>query len=278
MWLPWWLRQLTISQQSRRLGFDPWVRKIPCRRERFPPFRGGAGKAWLRADTEWVLKEDSPGGLGESESRIKDRAGDSSKGNTCLEYLSDIPVLHLSDPHSPQVMTFLAQRSHRSPIFLLQLLWLQQRTWLCSEHHWQSPVLTCPGLSPSQPASHQWGTPLPTPASGRRKRPSSPGSNSRALFLSGPDPLNFTFHHLTPSEAVDSVSDTWRRLWDSNHLAELKVKWECIHQHSTVPGALRPRTGRVGRGEKGGSQEGYFGFQILPPRQPGLLSFSGPQP
>ncbi|KAG5197290.1 hypothetical protein MJG53_017583 [Ovis ammon polii x Ovis aries] len=35
----------------------------------------------------------------------------------------------------------------------------------------QSPVLTCPGLSPSSPASHQSGTPLPTPNSGRHNVP-----------------------------------------------------------------------------------------------------------
>ena len=27
--LPWWLRWLRICLQCRRLGFDPWVRKIP---------------------------------------------------------------------------------------------------------------------------------------------------------------------------------------------------------------------------------------------------------
>ena len=34
--LPWWLRRQRICLQCRRLGFDPWVRKIPCRRERLP--------------------------------------------------------------------------------------------------------------------------------------------------------------------------------------------------------------------------------------------------
>ena len=31
--LPWWLRWLRIYLQFRRPGFDPWVRKIPWRRE-----------------------------------------------------------------------------------------------------------------------------------------------------------------------------------------------------------------------------------------------------
>ena len=31
--LTWWLRQERICLQCRMLGFDSWVRKIPCRRE-----------------------------------------------------------------------------------------------------------------------------------------------------------------------------------------------------------------------------------------------------
>ena len=31
--LPWWLRWLRICLQCRRPGFDPWVGKIPSRRE-----------------------------------------------------------------------------------------------------------------------------------------------------------------------------------------------------------------------------------------------------
>ena len=31
--LPWWLRRQRICLQCRRLGFDPWVGKIPWRRE-----------------------------------------------------------------------------------------------------------------------------------------------------------------------------------------------------------------------------------------------------
>ena len=33
---PWWLRQLRIRLQCRRPGSDPWVRKIPWRREWLP--------------------------------------------------------------------------------------------------------------------------------------------------------------------------------------------------------------------------------------------------
>ena len=34
--LPWWLRWQRICLQCRRLGFNPWVRKIPWRRECLP--------------------------------------------------------------------------------------------------------------------------------------------------------------------------------------------------------------------------------------------------
>ena len=34
--LPWWLRWLRICLRFRRPGFDPWVRKIPWRRQRQP--------------------------------------------------------------------------------------------------------------------------------------------------------------------------------------------------------------------------------------------------
>ena len=34
--LPWWLRQLRICLQCRRPRFNPWVRKIPWRREWLP--------------------------------------------------------------------------------------------------------------------------------------------------------------------------------------------------------------------------------------------------
>ena len=33
MGLPWWLRWYRICLQCRRLGFDPWIGKIPWRRE-----------------------------------------------------------------------------------------------------------------------------------------------------------------------------------------------------------------------------------------------------
>ena len=32
--LPWWLSWLRICLQCRRPGFDPWIGKIPWRRER----------------------------------------------------------------------------------------------------------------------------------------------------------------------------------------------------------------------------------------------------
>ena len=35
-WLPWWLRWLSVCLQCRRPGFNPWVGKIPWRRERQP--------------------------------------------------------------------------------------------------------------------------------------------------------------------------------------------------------------------------------------------------
>ena len=34
--LPWWLRRERICLQCRRPGFNPWVRKIPSRREWLP--------------------------------------------------------------------------------------------------------------------------------------------------------------------------------------------------------------------------------------------------
>ena len=32
-WLPWWARRESVCLQCRRPGFDPWVGKIPWRRE-----------------------------------------------------------------------------------------------------------------------------------------------------------------------------------------------------------------------------------------------------
>ena len=34
--LPWWLRGSSVCLQCRRLGFDPWVGKIPWRRKQQP--------------------------------------------------------------------------------------------------------------------------------------------------------------------------------------------------------------------------------------------------
>ena len=35
-WLPWWLSGQELVSQCRKLGFDPWVGKIPWRREKQP--------------------------------------------------------------------------------------------------------------------------------------------------------------------------------------------------------------------------------------------------
>ena len=35
-WLLWWHRRYRIHLQCRRPGFDPWFRKIPCRRKFLP--------------------------------------------------------------------------------------------------------------------------------------------------------------------------------------------------------------------------------------------------
>ena len=37
VWLPWWLSRKESGLQCRRPRFDPWVRKIPWRREWLPP-------------------------------------------------------------------------------------------------------------------------------------------------------------------------------------------------------------------------------------------------
>ena len=37
IFLPWWLRQWRICLSCRKPGFNPWVRKIPRRRNRNPP-------------------------------------------------------------------------------------------------------------------------------------------------------------------------------------------------------------------------------------------------
>ena len=36
IWVPWWLSWDRMCLQCGRPGFDPWVRKIPWRRERLP--------------------------------------------------------------------------------------------------------------------------------------------------------------------------------------------------------------------------------------------------
>jgi len=54
MGLSWWLSSKESASQCRRHGFDPWVRKIPCRRKRQPtpvflPGKSMDRKAW------WVI-------------------------------------------------------------------------------------------------------------------------------------------------------------------------------------------------------------------------------
>ena len=46
--LPWWLRGSSVCLQGRRLGFDPWVGKIPWRRkwQPTPVFLPGESHGW----------------------------------------------------------------------------------------------------------------------------------------------------------------------------------------------------------------------------------------
>ena len=59
--LPWWLRQWRICLQGRRPGFDPWVGKIPWRREwqPTPVFWPGEfhGQRSLVGCSPWGCKE-----------------------------------------------------------------------------------------------------------------------------------------------------------------------------------------------------------------------------
>ena len=59
--LPWWLRQWSICLQCRRPRFDPWVRKILCRRKRQPTpvlFPGKShGRRTLVGHSPWGRKE-----------------------------------------------------------------------------------------------------------------------------------------------------------------------------------------------------------------------------
>ena len=58
---PWWLRWQTVCLQCRRLGFDPWVWKIPWRRAWQPTlvlFLGEShGQRSLIGYSPWGLKE-----------------------------------------------------------------------------------------------------------------------------------------------------------------------------------------------------------------------------
>ena len=59
--LPWWLRWQRICLQCRRHGFDPWVGKIPWRREwqPTPVFLPGElhGQRSLAGYSPWGRKE-----------------------------------------------------------------------------------------------------------------------------------------------------------------------------------------------------------------------------
>ena len=62
--LPWWLRQCRICLQCKRPRFDPWVRKIPWRREQLPtpvflPGESHGRGAW-RATVHGVSGSDTP--------------------------------------------------------------------------------------------------------------------------------------------------------------------------------------------------------------------------
>ena len=59
--LPWWLSRLRIRPQCGRPGFNPWVGKIPWRRERLPTlvFQPGEfhGQRSLAGYSPWGCKE-----------------------------------------------------------------------------------------------------------------------------------------------------------------------------------------------------------------------------
>ena len=59
--LPWWLRQQKICLQCKRPGFNPWIRKIPWRREWQPTpvlLPGEShGHSSLAGDSPWCCKE-----------------------------------------------------------------------------------------------------------------------------------------------------------------------------------------------------------------------------
>ena len=61
LWWLWWLRWQSSCLQCRRLGFDPWVRKIPWRKEWQPTsvFLSGNSHGWrsLVGYSPWGHKE-----------------------------------------------------------------------------------------------------------------------------------------------------------------------------------------------------------------------------
>ena len=60
-WLPWWLGQWRICFQCRRPGFDPWVGKIPWRREWLPTpvflLKNSIDRRSLTGYSSWSHKE-----------------------------------------------------------------------------------------------------------------------------------------------------------------------------------------------------------------------------
>ena len=61
LWLPWWLRQLRICLPCGRPVFDPWIGKIPWKREWQPTTVFLPGKSYgqgsLVGYSPWGIKE-----------------------------------------------------------------------------------------------------------------------------------------------------------------------------------------------------------------------------
>ena len=96
----WWLRLQRICLQCRRLGFNPWVGKIPWRRERLPTpiFLLGElhGERSLAGYSSWGLKEWD---MTERQTHIQNLC--SFMRNTISSAKCFISFLHLScgNPH-----------------------------------------------------------------------------------------------------------------------------------------------------------------------------------
>ena len=59
---PWWFKQLRIRPQLGRPGFDPWVGKIPWRREQLPTL-----VFWLENSMDCIVH-----GVAKSQTRLSD--------------------------------------------------------------------------------------------------------------------------------------------------------------------------------------------------------------